>query len=110
MKQVTFKELLEFYSNVLRGEQTDTGAFPSISERMRAADRLIEIVTADRSEEKKVVIIDKLPQEQIIKCAEIMGAPASATPHKKTALISGFFILMVDKSFILCYNELANLI
>jgi Arc/MetJ-type ribon-helix-helix transcriptional regulator len=78
MKQVTFKELLEFYSNVLRGEQTDTGAFPSISERMRAADRLIEIVTADRSEEKKVVIIDKLPQEQIIKCAEIMGAPASA--------------------------------
>ena len=78
MKKVTFKELLEFYSSVLRGEQSDTGAFPSFSERMRAADRLIEIVTADRPEEKKVVIIDKLPQEQIIKCAEIMGAPPSS--------------------------------
>ena len=78
MKKVTFKELLEFYSSILRGEQCETGAFPSISERMRAADRLIEIVTADRPEEKKVVIIDKLPQEQIIKCAELMGAPPSS--------------------------------
>lgn len=78
MKKVTFRELINFYTSVLRGEQSETGIIPTINERMKAADRLIEIVTAENPEEKKVVIIDKVPQEQIIKCVELMGASPSA--------------------------------